>query len=682
MASSGSKTVTVTNWDSLVFSWATSSQSVANNTSTITWTLKLVATSSGRIDSTASKDWSVTVNGTKYTGTNTVGISNNSTKTLASGTTVIKHADDGTKSFSYSFSQEFGITFSGSSIGTISGSGSGTLDTIARASSITASNGTLGTAQTLTINRADSSFKHRIQYSCGSASGYAAGSSSEFTTSTSISWTPPLSLASQNTAGTTVSVTLTLTTYTSSGTKIGDSTKSISCSIPASVKPSCSISVSDPTGNLTTYGNYVKGLSKFQVVVTPTISYGSAIASYNTTANGSKYTAASFTTGVLNASGTLTVSTTIQDKRGRTASASQNMTVLNYTAPSVTKLTVGRCDSDGTANMQGAYVQVTFSATVTALNNKNKATYTLRYKKSTAAEFTAVGLTAIKDSYSVSNHKHIFAADTGSSYIVEIGVQDNHGSVSRASTVSTAFTLMHWGTDGTSIGLGKIAELSNLLDVGLKIRMAGGILPPILPPETDLNTVLTPNTYVGGNLSHYNYANCPLESGTFTLEVVGAGETDQIKQRVQSCGKVGSRTFERYYYTGSWGNWVCVSDYAGTLLWEGAYYMQASQTVTLPEAVSKQKNGIVLVFTEYINGAVANSAFHTFFIPKLQVATNPGKGYTFFLTTGKFGFMATKYLYIDDTSITGHADNNTTGTGGSGITYTNNRFVLRHVIGV
>lgn len=681
MATTGSVSVTVTSWNTLKFIWTLESQSVANNTSVVHWTMQLIAGSDGYISSTAPKDWSVTVNGTTYAGTNTVGISNNATKTLASGKTTIIHNSDGTKTFSFSFSQEFAITFQGASIGTKNGSGSGTLTTIPRASSLTAGNGTLGSAQTLTINRADSSFKHRLQYVCGSASGYIAGSSSSYTTATSISWTPPLSLASQNTTGTSVSVRLTLTTYTSGGTRVGAVNKTISCAIPASVKPSVTLTVTDSTGLADTYGNPVKGLSRFRVVVTPTTSYGSAIASYNTTANGAKYTAASFTTGVLIASGTQTVSTTVKDKRGRTATASRSLTVLDYVAPAISELFVRRCNADGTANQQGAYVQATFSGRVTSLNSKNTATYTFRYRKTTESTFTTSTLTDLQDVFTVTDHSIVISADTGSSYVVEISVEDNHGSASRATTASTAFTLMHWGTDGTSIGVGKIAEFSGL-DIGMQTRFDGGLLQPIIPPETDLNDIRTPNTYVGGNLSNYNYENCPLESGTFTLDVVGAGETDQVLQRVQSCGKVGSRTFERYYYSGTWGNWFCVSDYAGVLLWEGAWYMLASQTVSLPEAISKQKNGIVLIFGEYISGAAGNSAFHCFFIPKKQVELQPGKGHTFTLATGKFGYMATKYLYINDTSIVGHADNNATGTGTSGITYTNNRFILQYVIGV
>ena len=51
-------------------------------------------------------------------------------------------------------------------------------------------------------------------------------------------------------------------------------------------------------------------------------------------------------------------------------------------------------------------------------------------------------------------------------------------------------------------------------------------------------------------------------------------------------------------------------------------------------------------------------------------------------TDGTFSVMASKYLYINDTSIVGNDNNDKTGTGTSGIVYTNNGFVLRYVIGV
>lgn len=130
MALSGSKSVTVTQWDILTLSWAQVSQSVADNTTTVSWTLQLQATAYGYLNAPAVATWSVSIDGNSYTGTNTVAIANNTAKTLASGTTVIKHNDDGTKDFAFTFSQQFNVTFSGQFIGTVSGDGSGTLEAI------------------------------------------------------------------------------------------------------------------------------------------------------------------------------------------------------------------------------------------------------------------------------------------------------------------------------------------------------------------------------------------------------------------------------------------------------------------------------------------------------------------------------------------------------------------------
>ena len=469
MATSGSTSVTVTSWDTLKFSWETTSQSIVNNTSTISWKLQLVSDSSGRIDSSASKKWTVTENGKTYSGTNTVGIANNATKTLASDTTTITHNSNGTKTFSYSFSQEFGITFSGTKIGTKSGSGNGTLDTIARKSTLTASNGTLGTAQTLTVSRYDSSFTHTITYTCGSASGTVSTKSN----STSISFTPPLTLASQNTTGTSVSIVFTITTYTGD-TSIGSNTKTITCSIPSSVKPSVSLSVSDVYTYRTTFGAYVQGKSKLKIEVDASGSYGSTIKAYNTTIDGKTYTSASVTTSVLTGSGTLTIKTTVTDSRGRTASTTWDVNVLPYSAPQISSLSVKRCDSNGNSNSSGAYLKITFSSSVTTLNNKNTAKYTLQYKKTTASAYTSATLSAYANNYAVSGGSYIFAADTVA-YNIVLTVEDAFSE--HWKKASGASTSMLWSilSKGLGLAVGKIAELSGYFDCGFDAVFRKGV---------------------------------------------------------------------------------------------------------------------------------------------------------------------------------------------------------------
>lgn len=129
----GSKSVAVTSWDTLKFSWWENEQSTANNTTEVGWKLELVAGSSGRISTSRLRPCSVVVDGSSYSDDVSVDIENNETLVLLSGVTEVEHDADGTKSFAYSFSQSFeGITFSSTALGVVSGSGTGDLTTINR----------------------------------------------------------------------------------------------------------------------------------------------------------------------------------------------------------------------------------------------------------------------------------------------------------------------------------------------------------------------------------------------------------------------------------------------------------------------------------------------------------------------------------------------------------------------
>lgn len=481
MATSGYKSITVTEWDTLKFSWWQASQSVANNTTTIGWKLELIATDYGYINSSASKAWAVTVNGTKYSGNNTIGINNNSTKTLASGTTTITHDADGEKSFSYSFSQQFDMTFNGW-VGTKSGSGSGTLEPIPRASQPscitwpehTQDVGYFGDTISIHMNRASSAFTHTVYYTFGPASALMKETIDTGVTD-GTTWKIPEKMMDIMPNATEGSGRIYVDTY--NGTKlIGTKYCVFTAKVPASVKPTASLTLEDVSGVGTLYGQPVQGLSKIKITVNTTLAHKSPIASYAINANGMNYTTTPVTTDFLKHFGSSLVKATVKDQRGRSGTAQYNMNVLAYSPPAITKLTVGRCDGDGTPNEQGDHVQVTFSASVTSLKTKNTATYTLRYKKSTATTFTEVGISGLQDPYYVSDHKYIFEADTGSSYDVEVVVRDNHGTASKATSASTAFTLMHFSADGTSIGLLKVAERTKAVDVGGDVYLNGNAL--------------------------------------------------------------------------------------------------------------------------------------------------------------------------------------------------------------
>ena len=124
------------------------------------------------------------------------------------------------------------------------------------------------------------------------------------------------------------------------------------------------------------------------------------------------------------------------------------------------------------------------------------------------------------------------------------------------------------------------------------------------------------------------------------------------------------------------------SSYPSKVLWSGTWYMTAGHIAELSEKISDQVNGIVIVFSRIGDGVAQNDNFSSFFVPKYVVAQHPGLGMNFFMSHSSFEYCGAKYLYLNDTQIKGHANNNLTGTGAVGIKFENNRFIMRYVLGV
>lgn len=446
------------------------SQNVNDNTSRLLYELILYRPLS--VGSSASKSYSIYINGSKVTsGSTTIGGSGR--KEIKSGYVTVGHNSDGTKTVSFSFSLQIDITFSGSWIGTVSGSSSTSLTTIPRKSSLSVSNGTLGSSLTLNINRASSSFTHRITYDCGSYHDTIV----ERTSSTSVSWTPPLALANTNTTGTSVSVVINLATYNGS-TYLGYVSKTISCTIPASVKPSISnITIgSDPSTDLTNYNGYIKNRTKATFNISASIAYSSPIASYKIVLNNVTYnsSSSSITSNVLTAAGSLTATITITDKRGRSASTTRTLTVLDYTNPVIQVMQLSRCDEYGVESNDdtASHCKLTYKFVTTALNNNNSVSYSYAYKKTTDSNYTTVPITF--NEY-MQEGSVVFAAATDYSYNVRLIVEDDFKTVTKASNLSSANTIMNWLANGLGMAIGKVAELSGYLEIGYKTMFKDSI---------------------------------------------------------------------------------------------------------------------------------------------------------------------------------------------------------------
>lgn len=473
MATSG-QIQTNTSFGYVRLSWSQSSQNVTNNTTTISYTLSIYRSSS--ISSSVAKSYSVKINGvTVASGTTSIGGSG--TKTIKTGTTTIAHNSDGTKTFSYSFSQQIDITWSGSWIGTVTGSGSGTLNTIPRATtpSISPGNVTLGQTLTITLNRASSAFTHTLSYAFGGTSGIIASN-----VGTSYPWTVPLTLANQIPNATSGTGQITCKTYNGT-TLIGTKTIAFTATVPTSVVPvinSVTVSETVTTPNIATkFGAYVQNKSRPKVVTAAAGAYGSTIKSYriyirdppgNTLAT---YTAADVTINPIPISGTVKVAVSVTDSRGRIASTVKDITVLAYQNPVISAFSAYRCNADGVEDYEGQHVKFTLKLDISPVNNLNDKYYEIVYRQKGTTAWNAI--TSSTSVYSV-NGTHLSGAvfNPDYAYDVRLNVYDFFGSSVAALDIPTAFTIMDFRSTGKGIAFGKVSE-ADRMEVALDVDLTG-----------------------------------------------------------------------------------------------------------------------------------------------------------------------------------------------------------------
>ena len=446
--------------------WTLQSQDVANNKSTIAYTLSINRTSN--ISSSAAKNYSITINGTKVA-SGTVSIGGSGTTTLKAGTTTIAHNSDGSKVFSYSFSQQIDITWSGSWIGTVTGSGSGTLPTIPRATTptLSAASTEMGSVVTITMNRASSSFTHTLKYTFGSASGTIGTG-----LGTSQSWTIPLALASQIPNATSGTGTITCETYNGS-TLVGTKSVAFTATVPASVVPVINtVTITEATEGLAAkFGAFVQSKSTLNIAITATGAYSSTIKTYKTTVDGVSYTTNPAVSARILNSGQISVSVAVTDSRGRGASVVKTIDVIAYEQPKIIGFTAYRADSTGAADYEGQYLQMAVNFSISPVNNLNDKYYEIVYREKGTTQWSNIASST--SLYTLNNtvlSGAVFNADK--SYDVALNVYDYFGSASVQLDVPTAFTLIDFRSTGKGIAFGKVSQ-ADRMEIALDVEMTG-----------------------------------------------------------------------------------------------------------------------------------------------------------------------------------------------------------------
>ncbi len=683
MAASGTIQQAIRTGYRIQIAWTVDSQSTANNTSTVTAKVQLVSTgSSYTINSSASKSGSLTINGTKYTFSFTAALSGNQTKTLYTKTVTVAHASDGSKTCAFSATCGINVTLSGTYYGNITASGNGAFNTIARAStisSVTASVSVNGTNTVkVDISRKASAFTHTVVFSFGSYSKTNTGVATSSSYAIPTSWLNAIPNATSGTAKVTV------TTY-SGNTKIGAAvSKNFTITVPASVVPTFGgVAVADTTTNQTTFGNMVQGKSKPKFTITASGALGSTIKTYKTVFEGKTYTGAAPTASAITGSGQVSASITITDSRGRTASTTKTWTVAAYSPPKIISFQGFRCLQDGTENYEGTYIKAFVNFSISPVNNKNAGSYSLEYKQKTGttwASLTSGAIYTLNDS--VISASGLFGVDN--TYEIRLSVADSFTTIRSIFEIPTAFTLIDYHKDGRAMAFGKVCEIAEGVEFGLPAFFSHGETPEgavMLQTGADVDTIRTSGFYAFSAAVRATLLNIPIAAGSGCLCVFDMGEAGQKMQIAARCS-IDSEIWERMFYSNTWQPWKKIYNGSGKILWSGGMYMTEGHKITFSENASKQPSGIVLVFSEYVDGEVKSQSIASFFVHKKSILSHAGSGNNFIMSTSNGSFFATKYLYIRDDGITGHANNGLAFNATSGVTLTNNRFVLRYVIGV
>lgn len=265
---------------------------------------------------------------------------------------------------------------------------------------------------------------------------------------------------------------------------------------------------------------------------------------------------------------TSATSTTVAYKPGAYYTANAAATLyavwlLAYTKPRISNIVTQRCDFEpgingsftATPNDTGTSVKLTFQ-------------YECDFKFPIVQVFCKVASVSGWDSAITPQEGHygdngceVYFIDLSAenTYTIKIVVTDTAGETIVIRNIPAASFLVDCKppteTEKAGVAIFKPAELPGVFDIGGETLLRGGIRPLVLEPNTDLNDVQTPNTYIGANIASNFYANCPLKTGTFTLTVEAAGEEGQRKQILTRCSKTEPERYIRFFYQNEWGAW-------------------------------------------------------------------------------------------------------------------------------
>lgn len=418
-----------------------SNVSVSNNTSLVSWTLRIVSTKSLTYGSwdLEGTPYSVTIDGSKVaSGSKTYDFRNYQSLTIASGSKTITHNSDGSRSVSVS------ATFGNSNtpIGDASASGTMTLTTIPRASKITSFTGnSIDSYLYVRYTYYDSSFTNKIRISIPNVKVL------EYATTTSFKLSDETLnyIYSYTTNSKTITLGAVVETW-SGNTKVGES-EELTLTLPITGNPTVGTftyaDTNSHTTNITKDNQIIIRNSSNLVftIGTATPKKSATISKYEVTFNGitkSRTSAGTLDFGTINLANNDTAKLSVIDSRGNTSTKNITIKIEDWVLPTGL-ITLNR------KNNFYSETYLTVDGTISSLNGKNSISIVCKYKKVSDTTYTSISLE--------DNIQKVLELDNNFQWNIVVTISDKIGSTTYNLILDRGMPLIFFDRLLSSIGV-------------------------------------------------------------------------------------------------------------------------------------------------------------------------------------------------------------------------------------
>lgn len=460
-------------WGVLNLELRQESQNIGNNTSTVYYKLYLSSRNNAYFfNNYHTGKTSIVINGStvhNQTGRD-FNVSRGGSQQLASGTTTIRHNEDGSKTFSFSASI-WASNFSGSISGNFS------LSKIPRASSFSLQNSSgtnissiyAGDDVKIAIDKKVSSFTHSVKVSYSGTNETIANK----TSSSSITWSNSNNVMTnymQNLKS--MNLTFTLETY-DGNTRIGTSSKNLTLNVPSSAGPSISsVEISEANQNkINIIGSspFYQHLTDLRIKTSGSGEYGASIKSVNVSIGSYNISGQDAIIKDINLTGSQSVKITVSDSRDMSASTTRTINLNPYNLPNISFFNTYRNQSNT------KYSSARIALTSTVIDNKNP----LDVKVDVAEK----GSTSWRNVYSATVGNGAFNStislgggfDDYKAYDVLLTIKDKFKDHQAISSIAASSQSLVIGANKPVVGVGKVPSIDKGLEVDGLLKVNGGI---------------------------------------------------------------------------------------------------------------------------------------------------------------------------------------------------------------